>query len=84
MNPVRRATIQAIKESGLPLRQRTQLRLAVAFKGDEIDEVVQEALEGHSLSLPMPQPEGSFGGPDWATILKFFIENILPLLLKLL
>lgn len=82
MNPVRQATIQAIRESGLPLRQRTQLRLALVFKGDEIDEIVKDTLEGHSLSLPNPTEMGTFGGPDWATMLKFFIENILPLLLQ--
>ena len=82
MNQVRQATIQAIKESNLTLRDKVKLRLALIFNGPEIDEVVQDALEGHSLVLPTLQPEGTFGGPDWATILKFFIENILPLLLK--
>lgn len=82
MNPIRQATIQAIKESNLSVRDKIKLRLALVFNGNEIDDIVQDTLESCSLPLPSPTTQGTFGGPDWTTILKFFIENILPLLLQ--
>lgn len=83
MNKTRQALIQSIRESDLSFGDRTKLRLILLFHGPEVEKIANEGLAEANLSLPQPQPSGSFGGQDWMAILKYFVEVILPILLKL-
>ena len=83
MNQTRQALVQAIKESDLSFGDRTKLRLILLFHGAEVEKIANEGLGEANLSLPPAALSGSFGGPDWMAILKYFVEVILPILLKL-
>ena len=76
----KKALLQAIQESDLTIREKLALRLALVFHADKVDQVVKEALAAEGVSAL----DSDVSKPDWAAIVKFFIENILPLLLKLL
>jgi len=73
----RQALRQAIADSDLSVREKMALRLALVFHADKVDAAVQEALKAEGVSTVG-------ANVDWAKVIKFFIENVLPLLLKLL
>lgn len=76
----KKALLQAIQESDLSLREKLALRLALVFHADKVDAIVKEAIANEGIA----SLESDVSKTDWAAIIKFFIENILPLLLKLL
>lgn len=78
---IRQALTQAIRQSDLSLREKVALRLALVFRGNEIEQVVSDALMEADLVLPS---SGDITSPDWESIITFFIEVILPLILKLI
>ena len=78
----KKALVQAIQESDLTIREKLALRLALVFHADKVDAIVKDSLLAEGLAAPSDTT--AMGSPDWAAIIKFFIENILPILLKLL
>jgi hypothetical protein len=75
----KQALIDAIKQSDLSVREKLALRLALVFHADKVDAIVKDTLADEGMSTA-----SDVSKTDWAAIIKFFIENILPLLLKLL
>lgn len=73
----KKALRQAIADSDLTVREKMALRLALVFHADKVDTIVQDALKEEGVSAVG-------ANVDWAKVIKFFIENVLPLLLKLL
>jgi len=73
----KKALRQAIADSDLTVREKMALRLALVFHADKVDEIVNEAMKAEGVSAVG-------ANVDWAKVVKFFIENVLPLLLKLL
>jgi hypothetical protein len=73
----KKALRQAIADSDLTVREKMALRLALVFHADKVDEIVNEAMKAEGVSAVG-------ANVDWAKVIKFFIENVLPLLLKLL
>jgi len=73
----KKALRQAIADSDLSVREKMALRLALVFHADKVDEIVNEAMKAEGVSAVG-------ANVDWAKVVKFFIENVLPLLLKLL
>ena len=78
----KQALVEAIKQSDLSVREKMALRLALVFHADKVDAIVKDSLAAEGLAEPGNTV--AMGSPDWAAIIKFFIENILPILLKLL
>lgn len=76
----RKALVEAIKQSDLLPRQKMTLRLALVFRGKEIDKIVDETVLAEGMRSVGPDVSAG----EWAAIVKFFIEVILPLLLKLM
>lgn len=76
----KKALLQAIKESDLSLREKLALRLALVFHADKVDQIVKEAMVAEGVAAF----DSDVSKTDWAAVIKFFIENILPLLLKFL
>lgn len=75
----RKALLEAIRESDLSLRDKVLLRMAVAFHADKVEAAIEAAME--ESDAPLNAVEGS---AEWAALLKFFVENVLPILLQLL
>lgn len=75
----KKALLESIRESDLAVRDKVLLRMAVAFHRDKVEEAIEAAME--ETDAPLNAVEGS---AEWATLLKFFRENVLPILLQLL
>ena len=80
MNNTKAALLEAIKQSDLSIREKLALRLALIFHADKVDAIVKEALVQEGVT----SLDSDVSKTDWAAVIKFFIENILPLLLKFL
>lgn len=76
----KKALLQAIQQSDLSIREKLALRLALVFHADKVDAIVKEHLANEGVAAF----NSDVSKTDWAAIVKYFIENILPLLLKLL
>jgi len=72
---IRKALKEAIAQSDLPLGQKARLRLAMLFPGflAKVEPEIEAMIDAEGVQAT-----------DWAAVIKFFIENVLPLILKLL
>lgn len=77
---IRQALLQAIRQSDLSIRDKAKLRFALVFRGEEIEQVAMQGVTESNLVIPT----SNINSMDWKEIITFFIEVILPLLLKLL
>ena len=71
---IRKALLEAIDQSDLSVRDKFKLRTLARFPG---------ALARHEEDIVRLLREDGVSATDWLAVLKYFVEVILPILLKL-